>query len=61
LAVAWLIFTCAIAGVITVTAAVAPTTSAVPVSTTRREMRWQLFLPLDRTPISGAILFPRSQ
>jgi hypothetical protein len=46
LASAWLIFCRAPACRTAVVAAAAPSASAVPVRTTRREMRWQSFLPL---------------
>jgi len=46
LASAWLIFRCAPDWEIAVAAVATPSASAVPVSTTRPEMRWQSFLPL---------------
>jgi hypothetical protein len=46
LAVAWLIFTYAMACDTAVAAAAEPSASAVPVSAARREMRWQSFLPI---------------
>jgi hypothetical protein len=43
---ALLIFTCAAVCETVAGMAAAPSASAVPVSTTRREMRWHSFLPL---------------
>jgi hypothetical protein len=59
LATAWLIFTCATACDTAVAAAAVPSASAVPVSSTRREMRWQSFLPLFMIELpSGLVLVP---
>jgi NAD(P)-dependent dehydrogenase (short-subunit alcohol dehydrogenase family) len=56
LGTAWLIFTCAMACDTAATATV-PSASAVPVSSTRREMRWQSFLPLFMIELpSGLVL-----
>jgi len=46
LASAWVIFCLAVACRTAVVAAAAPSASAVPVSSTRREMHWQSVLPL---------------